>query len=311
MNDSGSCRVKQTSKHKIAQIEKALEKLNEQMQHCTLCPRNCGVDRINGQVGYCQLSDKIKIYKYKLHFGEEPPISGRRGSGIIFFSGCTMGCVFCQNYPMSHLRQGYEISPLNLAKIMIELQSQGAHNINLVTPTHFLTPILRSLQLAIEHGLNLPIVYNTNGYENIEILKTLAGIIDVYLPDMKYAESVSARRYSKTKNYPETNFPAVKEMFRQVGFLETDENNLAKKGLIIRHLILPNDLAGTETIFRFIAREISEQVHLSLMTQYLPIWEAKKYPEIDRRINHHEYAEVIGLMEKYNLKTGWLQEMEF
>ncbi|HDL18283.1 MAG TPA: radical SAM protein [Bacteroidetes bacterium] len=303
--------MKQTGIHKIALIEKALEKLNGQIHHCTLCPRNCGVDRTNNRLGYCQLCYKMKIYKYKLHFGEEPSISGSRGSGIIFFSGCTMACVFCQNYPMSHLRRGYEVSPQGLVKIMIELQKQGAHNINLVTPTHFLPPILQSLQLAIEHGLHLPIVYNTSGYENIEILKTLEGIIDIYLPDIKYSESVSAGKFSKTKNYPEFNFSAIREMFRQVGFLTTDENKLAKKGLIIRHLILPNDVAGTETIFQFIAEEIDSRVHLSLMTQYLPVWDTKKYPEIDRRINHREYTGMIDLLEKYKLKTGWLQEIDF
>jgi len=295
---------------KIERIQAALAQLDGQMENCRLCPRNCKIDRSNGQLGFCQLSDTARIYKYKIHTGEEPPISGTNGSGIIFFAGCTMSCAFCQNFPMSHWRQGYNVSVAELAKIMLELQSQGTHNINLVTPGHFLPSISAALLLAIEQGLRLPIVYNTNGYEKVEILRLLDGIIDIYLPDMKYAEDAVAQRFSKVSNYVEVNQAAVVEMYRQVGHLVIDEQGIAQRGLIIRHLLLPNDRAGSEQIFRFIAERLDKNIHVSLMTQYLPIWDAKRFPEIARRVVNRELEEVIAWMEQFDLENGWMQNLD-
>lgn len=295
---------------KIELIDKALENLRGQLANCKLCPRNCALDRTKSEQGYCLSSDKMKIYKYKIHHGEEPPISGTNGSGIIFFSGCTMRCVFCQNYPMSHLREGYEISEYNLAKIMITLENQGVHNINIVTGGHFLPNVLRALRTAYENGLSIPVVYNTNGYEKIDILQYLHGIIDIYLTDMKYTDRSIAKKYSKVPDYPEVNLKAVEEMYRQVGLLKKDDKGIAGLGLIIRHLILPNDLSGTEQILRFAAQKLNQKIHISLMSQYLPIWDAKNYAEIYRKINSRELLEAIDLLKKYELKKGWIQDFD-
>ena len=266
------------------------------------------MNRLNGEVGFCKVKEKAVVYKYKLHHGEEPPISGRRGSGIIFFSGCTLGCVFCQNYPMSHWRRGREISIPQLAKIMLALQRSGAHNLNLVTASHFVPQILLALEAAIDEGFSLPIVYNSSGYETIETLELLDGVVDVYLPDMKYSQGKIAKKYSGARDYHEFNQAAVREMYRQVGDLILDENEIAVRGLIIRHLLLPNGLAGTEEIMRFIAEEVSVRIHISLMSQYLPIWGAKDYPEIRRRIEMREYEEALNILARYGLDNGWVQE---
>ncbi len=294
---------------KIARIDRALEALQGSMASCSICPRNCGANRTLGEAGYCYLPDRVRVYKYKLHFGEEPPISGTRGSGIVFFAGCTMRCVFCQNYPMSHLRQGYEISQETLAKIFLQLQELGAHNINLVTPTQFLPQILAALRSAYQKGLRLPVVYNSNGYEKLDILRLLDGIVDVYLPDAKYASDAIARRYSKCPNYVAHNRAALKEMFRQAGLLQTDVKGIAKRGLIVRHLILPNNLDNTRKVLEFLARDLSPQISLSLMTQYLPIWGAPKYREINRRLNRTEFEEAMNLLDEFGFENGWFQEL--
>lgn len=298
------------NQEKIVRIKNAISKLLNQMSNCQLCPRDCNINRTNGEKGFCNLSNKVRIYKYKLHKGEEPPISGNNGSGIIFFSGCTMKCAFCQNYPFSQKYNGFEISETSLSKIMLQLQDQGAHNINLVTASHFIPEILKGLKLAIENGLNLPIVYNSNGYEKIEILQLLDGIVDIYLPDMKYSIDSFAKKYSKTKNYFKINKNAIQEMFRQVGHLQFDESGIATKGLLIRHLVLPNDLSGTEEIFKFISDKIGKETYISLMTQYLPIWDANTYPELDRKINFRELDEVSTLAENYHLINGWTQDLD-
>lgn len=298
------------SSQKIELISKAIKNLDGQMENCKLCPRDCDINRTGGKLGFCSSTDKVKLYKYKIHHGEEPPISGKNGSGIIFFSGCTMACVFCQNYPMSLLREGYEISENDLAKIMISLENQGVHNINLVTPGHFLPNILKSLKTACQSGLSLPIVYNTSGYEKIDILTYLNGIIDIYLTDMKYSDHLSAKKYSKASDYPEVSYKAVKEMYRQVGQLKKDQYGIGKSGLIIRHLVLPNELSGTEKIFLYIAQELDKNIHISLMSQYLPVWNAKKHAEISRTINSREFSEASGLLEKYGLENGWIQDFE-
>lgn len=295
---------------KSGELDRRIEKARRHLSSCRLCPRYCQVDRLNNKVGFCLATDKVRVYKYKQHFGEEPPISGSQGSGIIFFSGCTLGCYFCQNFPFSHNRLGRDISPFTLAKMMLVLQEQGAHNINWVTPTHFIPQILEALKIAIEMGMHLPIVYNTNGFDSPEALSLLEGIVDIYLPDFKYALSEPARKYSKASIYPGAAQAAIKEMFRQVGFLRVNEKGIASRGIIVRHLILPGQLDNTFEVLRFLAEEISPHIHLSLMTQYLPIWEARKFSEINRRISRQEYEIVFQWMKDFGFTNGWIQDFE-
>ncbi len=287
-----------------------IRKAQKQLSACRLCPHACNVNRLRGEIGVCLATDRVRVYKYKQHFGEEPPISGIRGSGIIFFSGCTLRCVFCQNYPFSHWRRGHDISPVTLAKMFLLLQKLGVHNLNWVTPTHYLPQALEALGIAAEQGLRLPLVYNTNAFESREALELLDGLVDVYLPDFKYAFPEPARRYSKAKTYPRFAQAAIREMFRQVGFLQVDATGMAQKGLIVRHLVLPNQLENTFEVLRFLAEDISPHIHLSLMTQYLPIWGAKRYAEINRRITRTEYQIVSDWVEKFGFTNGWLQEWD-
>ncbi len=292
------------------ELRRRVEDARKHLESCRLCPRYCAVNRLGGQIGFCLATEKLRVYKYKQHFGEEPPISGTQGSGIIFFSGCTLGCVFCQNFPFSHRRQGHDISPRTLARMMLTLQEMGAHNINWVTPTHYLPQALEALEMAAGQGLRIPLVYNTNAFDSPEALALLNGVVDVYLPDLKYAFSEPAARFSKARNYPEFAQIALKEMFRQVGFLQTDGRGLALKGLIVRHLILPDQLENTFEVLRFLAEEISPEIHLSLMTQYLPIWDARRYPEINRRLTRQEYDTVSEWVEKFGFVNGWFQEFD-
>ena len=229
---------------------------------------------MEGQLGFCSAGATAKVASYNLHSGEEPAISGARGSGTIFFSHCTMKCAYCQNWPISHKGNGIEYDAAGLANIMLELQHRGAHNINFVTPTHYMPRILEALPIAIEGGFDIPIVYNTSGYEVLPALKLLDGIVDIYLPDMRYARDDFAKKYSKAKMYPSYNRAAVKEMFRQVGLLKTDADGIAQRGLIIRHLVLPEGISGTEETLKFIAEELSPEVAVSLMDQYFPTYKA-------------------------------------
>ena len=296
--------------YKSGELNYRIEEAKRHLSSCRLCPRYCEVDRLQGKVGFCQATDRVRVYKYKQHFGEEPPISGTQGSGIIFFSNCTLGCYFCQNFPFSHNQLGRDISPRTLAKMMLVLQEQGAHNINWVTPTHFIPQLLEALKLAIESGLRLPIVYNTNGFDSPEALSLLEGIVDIYLPDFKYALSEPAHKYSKARIYPDASQTAIKEMFRQVGFLRMNEDGIATRGMIVRHLILPGQLDNTFEVLRFLAEEISPHIHLSLMTQYLPIWEASKFSEINRKISRREYEIVSRWVEDFGFTSGWIQDFE-
>jgi putative pyruvate formate lyase activating enzyme len=243
------------------------------------------------------------------HHGEEPPLSGTKGSGTIFFTNCNLRCVYCQNYPISQLGNGAERTLGELACQMVWLQEQGCHNLNLVTPTHFMPQILKALGIAKERGFNLPIVYNTSGYESIEALQLLDGIVNIYLPDMRYADDAAALKYSSAPHYPEINRAAIKEMFRQVGNLVLDENGVAQRGLIIRHLVLPVGLSGTDGVMKFLAEEISKDVYISLMSQYFPAYRAQEFEEIDRRITPEEYDEAYEIMQKYGLENGWVQEI--
>jgi putative pyruvate formate lyase activating enzyme len=245
-----------------------------------------------------------------VHHGEEPPISGVRGSGAIFLTHCNLHCVFCQNYPISQLGVGREKSVEALGEMMIELQERGCHNINWVTPTHFVPQILDALCFAVEKGFRLPLVYNTNGYDSLETLELLDGIVDIYLPDMKYADEGTARAYSQAPNYPAVNASAIQEMYRQVGRGKYAGDGTMERGLIIRHLLLPNGLAGTESMARFVAETLSRQCGISLMTQYFPAYRAKGFPKLSRRLSRREFEEAMETLERYRLSGGWMQEME-
>ena len=278
------------------------------LSSCELCPHRCGVDRLGGKQGICRMGAQPKLSSWNLHLWEEPPISGPRGSGTIFFSGCTGRCLFCQNYPISQLGYGEVTTVERLAGMMLELQRKGAHNINFVTPTHFVPHILAALPHAIRNGLRLPLVYNTSGYERVETLLLLEGIIDLWLPDAKYTDDTTARRLSGFTNYVEHNRSALREIYRQVGDeLFVDENGLAKRGLIIRHMVLPEGLAGTTEVLRWIAAELSPRVHVSLMDQYFPAHLAVGDPVLGRRITPDEYLAAMEAFDAAGLECGWCQ----
>lgn len=286
------------------------------MKKCDMCPRECRVDRTEGETGprpcreagFCRAGREAEVCAAHLHFGEEPPISGERGSGTIFFNHCNMRCAYCQNYRLSQLDHGKEFKIRELAELMVQLQSKMAHNINLVTPTHYACHIINAVIGARREGLNIPIVYNTGGYEKITTLKKLEGVVDIYLVDMRYGDNKAAKRFSSCDDYVQINQEAVIEMQRQVGYLRLSSGGIAERGVIIRHLILPNSLSGTEAIFKFISERIGNDTYISLMSQYYPTYKADDYTEISRRINKEEYDAAVGLLLKYGLANGWIQE---
>ena len=290
------------------ELDKRIEKSYKLLSPCQVCPQNCGVNRLEGEKGFCHSGKEIIISSYNVHFGEEPPLVGNFGSGTIFFTNCNLRCVYCQNYPISQLGNGNKVSLSELAKIMLALQKRKCHNINLVTPTHFVPQILKSLKIAIKMGLRIPIVYNTSGYESVRTLKLLDGIVDIYLPDARYADNETARKYSSAPNYFEIMKKALKEMHRQVGDLVMEKIGIAHSGLIVRHLVLPEDLSGTKKIMHFIAKEISPHIYISLMAQYFPAYNAKQFPALSRRINKEEYKEALQAFKEENLENGWFQE---
>jgi len=248
------------------------------------------------------------VYSSLSHHGEEPPISGTCGSGTIFFSNCNMHCVYCQNYEFSQCHQGKEVEMEELAGLMLRLQKSKCHNINLVTPTHIMPQILKALKIAISQGLNIPIVYNTSGYELPEIIRKLSGVVDIYLPDMRYADNQNSITYSQAPDYPRLNQESVKEMHKQVGTAQINDAGIIEKGMIVRHLVLPNNISGTKEIMRFIAKEISKDTYISLMSQYFPCYEANGFPQINRRVRKEEYDEAIKYMRNCGLHNGWIQE---
>jgi putative pyruvate formate lyase activating enzyme len=266
------------------------------------------VDRLKGKIGTCGMGFLPEVASDNLHFGEEPPISGTRGSGTIFLAGCSLRCVFCQNYPISQMRHGKRVTIPVLAEMMIGLQKRGAHNINFVTPSHFAPQIMGALLIAYRRGLDIPLVYNCGGYESLEMLRLWDGIVDIYMPDMKYADPEHAKTYSSAPDYPEVNRGAILEMARQAGVLELDEEGIAVKGLLIRHLVLPEQLAGTESILRFIAEKVSPKTRISLMSQYFPAHKANGMPPMDRKITRSEYATAKSHLERFGLEHGWVQE---
>jgi putative pyruvate formate lyase activating enzyme len=279
------------------------------MKLCTLCPRSCKADRLAGEKGFCFISKHALVSSHNSHHGEEPPISGNRGSGTIFFASCNMRCIFCQNYPISWLRHGKTVTPHELARMMLSLQSEGCHNINLVTPSHVVPQFMAGLYIAAKEGLNIPIVYNSSGYDGLESLKLLDGIIDIYMPDIKYSSNDEAERYSKAPDYWDAVRPAIKEMQRQVGELKLDKDGVAISGLLIRHLVLPQDISGTDKVLEFIANEISKETYISLMSQYFPANKAMKHPALHRRVNPEEFGRATETFHKLGLKNGWLQEV--
>ncbi|MDP2362839.1 MAG: radical SAM protein [Ignavibacteria bacterium] len=295
------------------ELNRRAEEAYYNLNSCTSCPRECKVNRINGEYGICSSGDSPIVSSYTPHFGEEPVLSGDRGAGNIFFGNCNLKCVYCQNFEISQnptSERLNEISQLRLARIMIDLQNRGCHNIGLVSPTHFSAAILKSIYVAARLGLNLPIIYNTNGYDSVEMLKLYDGVVDIYLPDFKYGNSEYAKKYSLVDNYFEKTKEALKEMFRQVGDKLVYDGDVVVHGMIIRHLILPNDLSETEKVFKFISEELSPNVHISLMSQYYPTNKANQDILINRPLRYSEYEKANQLLEKYGLYNGWIQEMK-
>lgn len=290
------------------------EALLARLAHCDICPWVCAVDRLAGQEGFCHSGRAAIISSFCAHRGEEPALSGSRGSGTIFFANCNMRCVYCQNYQISQSPENQQkntIDASGLADRMLYLQDElRCHNINLVSPSHFVPQIVEALCEAVPRGLRLPLVYNSGGYDRLETLKALDGIVDVYLPDIRYGASEIAKKYSGVANYVTHNRRAIQEMWRQVGPLQTDENQVAYHGLILRHLILPEELAGSQESLKWLARNISPEVTLSVMSQYFPCHEAVKIAELSRTITYEEYAVVVKVMEKLGMANGWLQEMD-
>ena len=283
-----------------------IKKARRLMEKCGICPRKCGVNRIKGQTGFCKAGLLPMVSSFHAHFGEEPPISGCKGSGTIFFTHCSLRCAFCQNHPISQSGRGKEVSAEGLAGMMLRLQGEGCHNINFVTPTHYMPQILEAVFMAKEKGLKVPLVYNCGGYESMEALEILDGIIDIYMPDMKYSDNTAAKKYSNAPDYFEINKMAIREMYRQAGNLKS-ERGIAKKGLLIRHLVLPGNLAGSEKIFEFIANELSPDTYVNIMAQYYPCHLARNFPEIDRRITTREYTDAIRSAQRLGLKNGFRQ----
>jgi len=297
-----------TSQNKIDRIKDRLKEAQTLLESCCLCPRRCGVNRRKGETGFCGMGADLVVSSDNLHYGEEPPISGARGSGTIFLSGCNLGCIFCQNYPISHLQHGNVMSTSELARRMIHLQERGAHNINFVTPTHFAPLLMEALGLAYEDGLDIPIIYNCGGYEALNMLSLWDGIVDIYMPDMKYSDSAAAKQYSSAPDYPQANREAIREMHRQVGNLQMDKDGIAQKGLLIRHLVLPENIAGTMDVLHFIAHEISDKTTISLMSQYFPAHKAVEIPPMHRRITKDEYAQAKACLNQFGLHHGWVQD---
>ena len=276
------------------------------LDHCVLCPHSCGVNRREGEKGRCRSGMEPLVSSFSAHFGEEAALVGDGGSGTIFFTNCTLRCVYCQNYPISQEGEGNPYTVSQLVEMMLTLENQGCENINFVTPTHFIPQILTALEMASPRGFHLPLVYNTSGYERVEILQLLDGVFDIYLPDIKYADDQAALQYSGVKDYVSHNRAALKEMFRQVGVLKCNERGAAQRGLIVRHLVLPGGIAGTEDCLTWMASELSPHIHVALMSQYHPAFKAQNMAEICRRVTVAEYRPLALLHEKLGF-NGWVQ----
>ncbi|MGB9867728.1 MAG: radical SAM protein [Bacillota bacterium] len=288
--------------HRSGELSRRADALEALLEPCRVCPRACMARRLSGERGQCGAGSRIEISGYGPHFGEEPPLVGRGGSGTIFFAFCSLYCVYCQNYETSRGLDCYQISCDELAAIMVELQRRGCENINLVTPTHFVPQIVRALDKAASLGLTVPIVYNSSGYEALSTLRLLDGVVDIYLPDVKYADEGVAMAFSRVQNYPSVAKAALKEMYRQVGDLAVDEQGVAKRGLLVRHLVLPGNLAGTEEVMRFIASEVSASCWINIMDQYYPTYMACRYPELNRKITSQEHQRALAAARRASAK---------
>ncbi|MCG6929714.1 MAG: radical SAM protein [Desulfofustis sp.] len=272
------------------------------LSRCRLCPRNCGVDRLNGETGVCRTAEQAIVASFSPHFGEESVLVGSNGSGTVFFAGCNLTCCFCQNYDISHdVSGGAAVAPERIASIMLDLQQRGCHNINFVTPTHVVPQILDALLVAYQGGLRLPLVYNSSGYEAVDTLKLLDGVIDIYMPDFKFWNRISARTYAAAEDYPAVARKAVREMFRQVGDLQIDERGIAVQGLLIRHLLMPGALAETEAILSFIAGQISTSTYVNIMDQYRPCGRSSEYEELRNSIGPAHYRQALACAENAGL----------
>ncbi len=295
----------------IMDLKKLSKRLENKLKECTICAHSCKVDRLSGQLGYCRAPYVPVLSSAMPHHGEEPPISGTGGSGTLFFSYCNMKCVYCQNYQISQMEEGNEKNTKKLSDIMLKLQKMGCHNINLVSPTAWVPQIVSALAIAREKGLNLPLVYNTGGYDDPEIIKMLDGVIDIYMPDMRYSDDRMAYKFSKVKEYTKYNRKSVTEMYRQAGGLKVDKNGIATKGLLIRLLVLPDDVGGLKDTLDFIKQNLSTDVYLSIMAQYHPVYKAAGYAQINRSITSSEYLEVVDHAQKLGFEWGYIQDPGF
>ena len=281
----------------------------KELESCKICPHKCRVNRKAGQIGRCRCGDKIKIALASIHYYEEPSISGKNGSGTVFFSNCNLNCIYCQNYEISQLGKGKVISVEELADIFIKQQENGVNNINLVTPTMYAYQIIEAIKIAKINGLNIPILYNTNGYERVETIKALEGYIDVYLPDLKYYSNLLSKKYSNIDSYFEIATNAIKEMYKQVGTAQFNENGIIRKGVIIRHLVLPNHLQNSKHILKWIKENMPEDIYVSVMAQYFPTYKAKEDKDINRKLTKKEYEEIENYLYTLQLEKGYMQEL--
>lgn len=286
-------------------LHERVQILKQFLEECQLCPRRCKVNRLKGQKGYCKAPAELMVSSAFPHFGEEPPLVGKYGSGTIFLTHCNLRCIFCQNYEISHLGYGEKITSKELAEIMLYLQRQGCHNINFVTPTHYVPQILESLIYAIEMGLEIPLIYNCGGYESLEVIKLLEGIFDIYMPDIKFLNPAHSSLFCETPDYPYIVKLIVKEMHRQVGDLKINDEGIAFRGLLIRHLVMPNGMSDTPEVLKFVATEVSIHSYVNIMAQYRPLYRAHDFPPISRRITPKEYIEAIQLAKSLGLYRGF------
>lgn len=284
------------------ELRRRAEQAAALLEACSLCPRTCGVNRLEGEKGFCRTGRLARIASYNPHFGEEAPLVGKHGSGTVFFSSCNLLCSFCQNYEISHGNQGEEGTAGQLASVMLLLAEQGCHNLNFVTPTHVVPQILEALVIAVDHGLRVPLVYNTGGYDRVEALRLLEGVFDIYMPDFKFWEGRWSERYCNAPDYPEVARAALREMHRQVGDLVLDENGVARRGLLVRHLVMPGGIAGTRDIAGYIAKELSPRTYVNVMDQYRPCGDASRDETIHRRLTAHEFREAMDMAHEAGLE---------
>lgn len=281
----------------------------EELDKCAICPHKCKINRNENQIGRCKAKDTVKIALYSTHDFEEPCISGEKGSGTVFFSNCNLNCVYCQNYEISQLGKGKEITIEELAEIFLKQQAKDVENINLVTPTSYVPQIIEAIKMARAKGLKLPIVYNTNSYENIETIKMLEGYVDIYLPDLKYVDNELAKKYSNIENYFEIATQAIKEMIRQVGETKIDENGIMQKGVLIRHLVLPNNVDNSKKVLKWIKENLPKNTYISVMAQYFPTYKAKDMIDLNRKLTKEEWEEIEDYIYELEIENGYVQEL--